>query len=386
MDQSQRIVAAIEKAIREIYDRPEGFIPLHAPSFGGREWEYVKNCLDSGWVSSAGEWVGKFEKAVAEYTGAKYAIATVNGTAAIHTALLLSGVKPGDEVLCPAFTFVATINSIIYCGAYPVFLDSDPKTLGLDSEAVVRYLHRKGIRKNDGLIYNKESGRRIIACIPMHAYGYPVDLDSILEVCWEYGISVIEDAAEALGSWYKDRHCGTFGRFGMLSFNGNKILTTGGGGMILCRDKISAKKARHLTVTAKVEHPWKYLHDQIGYNYRMPNLNAALGYAQLERMDETLALKRKQAERVNDALREERDIQVVQPPVKEVNHWFNLLRVPPDLRDVILEGLNKRGIQARASWTPVCDMPPYQSYEKFEIKKARDLFRSVICLPNGLLD
>ena len=385
MSNTKEIITVIEQAIRRIYDRSAGDIPLHAPCFRGREWEYVKECLDTGWVSSVGQYVDKFERAIENYTGARHAVATVNGTAALYIALLLSGVEPDDEVLCPTFSFVATISAIVYCSAYPVFMDSDKNTLGMDPEKMERFLSEKCIKKTNAFTYNRKSGRRVRACIPMHTYGYPLEMDSILRVCEEYNIAVIEDAAEALGSFYKGKHCGTFGRFGILSFNGNKIVTTGGGGMILTDDANLRERARHLTTTAKVNHPWEYVHDEIGYNYRMPNLNAALGCAQIENLDASLIRKRKQAERFKGLLEGESEIRVIQPETGKGNHWFNLVKIPLEHRDAILKGLNERGIQSRASWTPLCDMKPYASYEQFEIKVANELADSLICLPNGLI-
>ena len=339
MDEVKRITETVAAAVRQVYGRSAGLIPLHAPSFKGREWEYVKECLDTGWVSSVGQYVDRFEKSLADYTGSPHAVATVNGTAAIHVALLLSGVQAGDEVLCPAFTFVATISAIVYCGAHPVFMDSDPKTLGMDATKVSRFLRERGVKQGEGFTINRQSGRRIAACIPMHAYGYPVQMEPLLEVCTEYRVPVVEDAAEALGSFYKGKHCGTFGRFGILSFNGNKIMTTGGGGAILCKEPDQAKTAKHLTTTAKIDHPWDYVHNAVGYNYRLPNLNAALGCGQLEALESTLLRKRKQAEEFNRATEGAKDIEVVQPQAHEVNHWFNLVRVPSSRREEILKEL-----------------------------------------------
>jgi perosamine synthetase len=381
----EKIVALLEDGIRQVYGKADGPIPLHAPCFKGYEWEYVKNCLDNEWVSSVGEYVDRFEQMVADFTSVQHAVATVNGTAAIHIAILLAGVETEDEVLCPAFSFVATVSPIIYCHAYPVFMDSDPKTLGMDVDKLTRFLKEKCIREKDGFTYNKGSGRRIRACIPMHAYGYPVDMEPLLEMCNVYKISVIEDAAEALGSYYGNHHCGTLGKVGVLSFNGNKVVTTGGGGMILTDDEGLAKKAKHLTTTAKVAHPWEYTHDEVGYNYRMPNLNAALGCAQMENLDSFLTMKKRQAERFKKILAGEKDVRVIQPESTGANHWFNLVRVPPDCRDEVLRGLNSRGIQARTSWIPVCDMQPYVKYERFEIDWAKELSLSFICLPNGLI-
>ena len=380
----ENIVIAIEKGIRQIYSNRTADVPLHAPSFHGNERKYVRDCIDTGWVSSIGKYVEKFEEMVAQFTGAAHAIATVNGTSALHIALLLSNVDPDDEVLCPAFSFVATANSIVYCGAHPVFMDCDPDTLGMDPEKVGAFLEQRCIKKKDGFTYNRSSGRKVKACMPMHAYGYPVNMNPLEGICKANRITIIEDAAEALGSYYKGKHCGTMGLLGVVSFNGNKIITSGGGGMILTDESDLARKAKHLTTTAKVGHPWEYVHDQVGFNYRMPNINAALGCAQLEALPGFLAQKRKQAESLRACLKGSEEIKVLQPETDEVNNWFNLIEIDPDCRDDVLKSLNETGIQARAAWTPLCDMPPYEKYERFEIATARDLFRSIICLPNGL--
>lgn len=385
MGKTKKLVRAIEKAVRYIYRSYDGAIPLHAPYFIGREWEYVKDCLDSGWVSYLGGYVDRFEEKMCAFTGSQYAVAAVNGTVALHMALLLTGVKPEDEVLCPAFSFVATVSAVIYCGACPVFVDSDPETLGMDPENVSRFLQERCIRKTDGFTYNRRTGRRISACIPMHTYGYPVEMASLMALCEEHGIGLVEDAAEALGSTYHSKHCGTMGIAGILSFNGNKIITTGGGGMILTNDGGLRDKMRHLTTTAKVDHPWEFRHDEVGYNFRMPNINAALGCAQLERLPDFLDRKTEQARQFSEMLRDVAGVTVIQPEIGTANHWFNLVQVAPAYRDDVLRGLNEAGIQARASWTPVCDMSPYAGYEKFEVETAHALFASMICLPNGLM-
>ena len=385
MTSSLNIVNSINSALRKIYKRPKEFIPLHAPYFQGNEWKYVKDCINTGWVSSIGSYVNRFEKEICKFTGAKYAIATVNGTSALHVALILSGVKKGDEVLCPAFSFVATISSILYCNAIPVFIDSDPKTLGMDVVKVKRFLNENCIRRRDGFTYNKNTGRKISACIPMHAYGFPVDIEPLINLCKKYNIAIIEDAAEALGSFYKNKHCGTFGKFGILSFNGNKIITTGGGGMILTNDSNLENKAKHITTTAKINHPWEYIHDEVGYNYRMPNLNAALGCAQMEYIDEILERKKVQFNRLKEELNNYEDIEIVDTNVGRGNYWLNIIKINPEYRTKVLYELNQKGVQARAVWYPICNMKPYQRYEKFEIEVANDLFASLMCLPNGLL-
>ncbi|MGD8386336.1 MAG: LegC family aminotransferase [Desulfobacteraceae bacterium] len=381
----QEKIQRIEKAIRLVYDRREGPIPLHAPCFQGREADYVQDCIYSGWVSSVGEYVSRFERMVAEFTGAPHAVATVNGTAAILVSLVLAGVREGDGILCPAFSFVGTVSPVVSCKAVPVFMDSDPVSLGMDPRKVERFLLERCTLRQDGYTYDKTTGRRILACLPMHAYGYPADMAKLLDVCREYGVLVIEDAAEALGSRYGESHCGTMGILGILSFNGNKTITTGGGGMIITHDEDLARRAKHLTTTAKVDHPWDYMHDAVGYNFRMPNLNAALGCAQMEELESFLARKKEQAARLEGFLEGVEGVEVVSPDTGEANHWLNLARVPDEDRDDILYGLNARGIQARASWMPLCDMPPYRGYERFEIRSARELYASVICLPNGVL-
>lgn len=260
--------ASVVKMIREVYNQNEGFLPLHVPAFLGNEKKYLIECIDTTFVSSVGKFVTQFEEMIAEYTGAKYAVATVNGTAALHIALLLSGVKQDDEVITQSLTFVATANAISYTGAKPVFVDVDKDTMGLSPDAL-----RKWLKENINIInnqsFNKTTNRRIAACIPMHTFGHPCRIDEIKAICNEYHIALIEDAAESLGSTFKGKHTGTFGLFGTLSFNGNKTITTGGGGMVLTDDKELAKKAKHITTTAKVAHQWNYVHDMIGYNYQV---------------------------------------------------------------------------------------------------------------------
>ena len=385
MNSPQQIIRRIEEAVRSVYSRHQGPIPLHSPCFQGKERAYVLDCIDTGWVSSVGEYVSRLEGMVAEFTGARYAVATVNGTAAIHVSLVLAGVREGDGILCPAFSFVGTVSPVIYSRAVPVFMDSDPANLGMDTQKVARFLAERCTQGQDGYPHEKATGRRISACLPMHAYGYPADMAGLLHVCRDYGVTVIEDAAEALGSLCGGHHCGTMGAMGILSFNGNKTITTGGGGMIVTHAEDLADRAKHLTTTAKVDHPWDYMHDAVGYNFRMPNLNAALGCAQMEQLEGFLVRKREQARRLGELLTDVDGVEVVSPSGGDANHWLNLARVPPRDRDEILRGLNEQGIQARASWMPICDMPPYRDYEPFEVHVARELYASVICLPNGVL-
>jgi aminotransferase in exopolysaccharide biosynthesis len=278
---------------REIFG--SGFIPLHRPIFEGNERQYLIDCIDSNFVSSVGKKVTEFEEKVAKFTGTKYAVATVNGTAALHVAIELAGVKPGDEIISQALTFIATCNAISYAGAKPVFVDVDVDTMGLSPLALKRFLEENAEKKKNGT-FNKITGKKISACLPMHTFGFPCRIAEISDICADWNIALIEDAAESLGSYAGSFHTGTFASMATLSFNGNKIITTGGGGMIITNDAELAKRAKHITTTAKVPHPYEFVHDQIGYNYRMPNLNAALGCAQIERLEEFLLIKAKLAD------------------------------------------------------------------------------------------
>ena len=287
--------------IRDLYATQDP-IPLHQPSFIGNEKLYLKRCIDTGYVSSIGEFVSLFENKIADFCGTRYAVATTNGTSALHTALILAGVKEGDEVITQPLTFIATVNAISYCGAKPVFVDIDMDTLGLSPVKVYEFLESNCVKKRDGIFYNRQSGRRVAACLPMHTFGHPVKIDQLSEICREFGINLVEDAAESLGSYFKGQHTGSFGVFGTLSFNGNKIITAGGGGVILTNNEALAKKAKHITTQAKVPHPWSFEHDEVGYNYRMPNINAAVCLAQLEKLGIFLSAKRKLAACTNSFL------------------------------------------------------------------------------------
>ena len=278
--------------IRKLYKKPEGIISLHEPLFRGNEKKYMEECIDTTFVSSVGKFVDQFELEMAKFTGAKKAVAIVNGTNALHLALKLVGVRENTEVITQSLTFVATANAISYCYAKPVFIDVDIETMGLSPEALLHFLETETEQKTDGC-YNIKTNRRIAACVPMHTFGHPCRIDEIVEICYNYNIVLVEDASESLGSLYKNQHTGTFAKIGVLSFNGNKTITTGGGGMLLFKDEKLAQKAKHLTTQAKVPHPWEFVHDEIGYNYRMPNINAALGLAQLEQLPSFLESKRK---------------------------------------------------------------------------------------------
>jgi len=369
--------------VRELYrtDRP---IPLHAPQFQGREKEYLLDALDSTFVSSVGQYVDRFEADCAHYTGAKYAVATVNGTSALHVALLLAGVKRDEEVITQALTFVATCNAIHYCGADPVFVDVDRATLGLSAQALANYLDRFAEERN-GETWNKQTGKRIAACLPMHTFGHPADMPGIADVCEKYRIPVVEDAAEALGSTLYDRHCGTFGRLGVLSFNGNKIMTTGGGGMILTDDEKLAKQAKHLTTTAKQPHAWQFIHDQVGFNYRMPNLNAALGVAQLECLRSFLDKKRELAERYIDWCGRNRLQCIVEPDAARSNYWLNAV-VLEDVaeRDAFLKATNEQGVMTRPVWEPMHRLPMYRYCQRDSLVNTEWAAARVVNIPSSV--
>src|SRR6185436_14517379 len=322
---------------------------LHEPVFEGDEWRNVKDCLDTGWVSSVGAYVDRFESELGELAGG-YAIAVMNGTAALHACMLVAGVEANDEVLVPALTFIATANAVSYCGAVPHFVDSDPRTLGVDPERLGRYLAEAAATRDGGL-WNRRTGRRIRAIVPMHTFGHPVDMDALLEVAARFHLAVIEDAAESLGSTYKGRHTGALAPIGALSFNGNKIITTGGGGAIVTRDRATAATAKHLTTTARLPHRWSFLHDQVGYNYRMPNLNAALGCAQLAALPALVRRKRALADRYAGAFAGLKGARIFrEPEFAASNYWLNVLLLDEGAsgkRDEILDASNAAGVHTR---------------------------------------
>lgn len=364
-----------------------GPLTLHEPAFLGNEWAYVKECLDTGWVSSVGKFVDHFEQQLADYTGVKRAVAVVNGTAALHVCLKLVGVEQGDEVLMPTLTFVATANAVSYCGAIPHFVDSEEATLGLDPGKLDIYLKEISEIRKDGC-FNKRTGRRIKAVVPMHAFGHPVDLDPLVEVCHRYQLELIEDAAESLGSYYKGRHTGNWGKVSALSFNGNKVITTGGGGAILTNDEELGKLAKHLTTTARVAHKWSFIHDQVGYNYRLPNINAALGCAQLEQLPGFIDNKRKLADNYRKAFAGIDGIRFfTEPCFAQSNYWLNVLLLDKDFtnqRDSLLEETNNRGIMTRPVWTLMHELEMYQSSPRMEnLDAATDLERRLINIPSS---
>ncbi|PPC91000.1 MAG: aminotransferase DegT [Methylobacter sp.] len=347
------------RLVREIY-QTDAFIPLHAPRFLGNEKKYLNDVLDSTYVSTIGPYVERFEAEVAKFTGARYAVATVSGTAALHTALILAGVKPGEEVITQALTFTATANAVHYCGAEPVFIDVERSTLGMSVVALDRFLAERTERRGD-YFFNKKTGKRIAACLPMHTFGHPCDIPGLLEVCRRYQLPLVEDAAEALGSRLNGKHCGTFGLLGAISFNGNKIMTTGGGGMILTDDENLAKEALHLTTTAKLPHPWQFVHDRIGFNYRMPNLNAALGVAQLESLPVYVQKKRALAQVYREWSRKHGFVSVDEPVSAASNYWLNAL-VLSDIqqRDEFLQFSLGQKVMTRPVWEPLNHLPAYR--------------------------
>ncbi len=381
-----RLSAELVTAVRRVLPQGGTSYPLHEPLFGGKEWDYVKSCLDSGWVSSAGAFVGRFEQQICEVTGSEEAIATVNGTAALHLCLLAAGVRPGDEVIVPALTFVATANAVSYCGATPHFADSAETTLGLDPKRLAEHLATVGERR-DGSLHNKTNGRRIAAVVVTHVLGHPADLDPLLSLCREQRLPLIEDAAEALGSTYKSRHVGRHGLLAALSFNGNKVLTTGGGGAVITDDEALAERVRHLSTTAKQPHAWRYDHDAVGYNYRMPNINAALGCAQLEQLSGLLHAKRALAARYASALAEVEGLRcVTEPAFARSNYWLNAVLIDAGdtgVRDELLKALHAEGILARPAWTLMHRLPAYAEAPRADLEVAKDIERRLICLPSS---
>ena len=361
------------------------FVPLHAPIFPGREKEYVGDTIESTFVSSVGAYVDRFEKDMAVYTGAPKAVATVNGTAALHIALKLAGVEPGDLVITQPLTFVATCNAITYCGAEPVFVDVDRGTLGLSATAFQNWLEENAKLDADGLCRTRADNKLIRACVPMHTFGHPADLDGLVRVTSDWNIILVEDAAESLGSFYKGQHTGTFGALGTLSFNGNKILTTGGGGMILA-DVVLGERAKHLTTTAKKPHPYEYIHDEVGYNYRLPNLNAALGCAQLEQLEAFIEAKRALAAAYQDALSATNLAFVSEPEGCRSNYWLNAIVCEDKAhRDALLETTNQQGVMTRPIWALMNHLSMYQNCRRGDLSVAEWLEARVVNLPSSVI-
>jgi aminotransferase in exopolysaccharide biosynthesis len=371
------------KFIREQY-RSNDFIPLHAPVFIGREREYLADTIDSTFVSSVGAYVDRFEGEIASYTGSPRAIATMNGTAALHIALQLADVKHGDLVITQPLTFIATCNAISYCGAEPVFVDVDRHTLGLSPDAVSAWLEEHAQLDDAGICRTNSDGRVVRACLPMHTFGHPVDLDGLLAVCHRWNLVLVEDAAESLGSYYKGRHTGTFGVLGALSFNGNKIITTGGGGMILSGESLGTR-AKHLTTTAKKPHPYEYVHDEVAYNYRLPNLNAALGCAQLEQLETFITQKRDLASRYAAQLKGSELELFSEPAGCRSNYWLNaVLCENLQRRDALLKATNDNGVMTRPGWALMNHLPMYSNCRCGQVNKAEWLEARIVNLPSSM--
>jgi len=361
-------------------------VALHEPALTGNELRYVTDCIESGWVSSVGQYVERFERELAAYTGAAHAVAVSNGTSALQVALQLVGVQANDEVLVPALSFVATANAVRHCAAFPHFVDSSYATLGLDPLALDEHLRDIAELRPQGC-FNRRSGRRIAAVVPMHTFGHPVDMPALLEVAERWQLQIVEDAAESLGSQLNGQHTGTFGRCAILSFNGNKIVTTGGGGAILSKDSELAKRAKHLTTTAKQPHPFAFFHNEVAYNYRMPNLNAAMGCAQLERLDEFLSAKRALTEQYAKAFSDMAEVSLfMQREGTEANYWLQTLLLASSVaeqRDSILEATNAAGQMTRPAWQLLPTLPMYQNSECMPIPVAENLVRRIINLPSS---
>lgn len=370
--------------IRRTFNAETDFIPLHAPYFGGNEKKYLNETIDSTFVSSVGAFVNLFEEKMAEYTGAKYAIACVNGTNALHMAMLVCGVESDDEVLSQALTFIATANAISYIGAKPVFIDVDRDTMGMSPTSLQNFLEEFGEKREDGFTYNKSTGRRISACVPMHTFGLPLRIDEIAEICRKWNIQLIEDAAESLGSYYKGKHTGVFGKMGVFSFNGNKTITCGGGGAIITDDEKLARRAKHLTTQAKIPHPWKFRHDEVGYNYRMPNVNAALACAQLEQLNEIQKNKRELAEKYKAFFAETTYQFVEESENSKANYWLNALVLKDEAeRDEFLTQTNEAGVMTRPIWDLMSSLPMFEDCQNDGLQNSKWLEERVVNIPSS---
>jgi perosamine synthetase len=370
--------------IRSVY-KTDSFIPLHEPRFSGNEKKYLNECIDSTFVSSVGKFVDEFENKIASYTGAKYAIATSNGTSALHISLLISGVENGHEVITQSLTFVATCNAISYCNAAPIFIDVDKDTMGMSPVALENFLKANAIVKNQQCV-NKSTGNIIKACVPMHTFGHPCRIKEIHRICKEWQITLVEDSAESLGSYYNDQHTGTFGELGVISFNGNKIITSGGGGCILTDNEVLAIKAKHITTTAKETHKWEYTHDLVGYNYRMPNLNAALIVAQLEQLNGFLKSKRFLAKSYEEFFNGS-DIQFFsEPENSKSNYWLNSIILKDDSqRNLFLDETNSQSVMTRPIWTLMNKLPMFKEAQCGDLTNSEWLEERVVNIPSSVV-
>lgn len=373
----------IVSCIKELFPGQD-FVPLHAPCFAGNEKKYLNECIDSTFVSSVGPFVDRLEREMAAFTGATRAVVCVNGTNAIHLALMLVGVGKGDEVLTQPLTFIATCNALSYCGAHPVFIDVDRDTLGLSPTKMEEWIEEHAELRGDAL-YNKHTGRRIKACVPMHTFGHPVHLDKLVEVCRTYHLELVEDAAESIGSYYHGQHTGTFGRVGVVSFNGNKTITTGGGGMLLLQEEELAKKAKYLSTQAKVPHQWEFVHDEIGYNYRMPNINAALGCAQLEMLPLFLAKKRELAALYKGYFDALGVAFITEPEGTCANYWLNAVLLKDRVeRDAFLEYTNGHGVVTRPIWQLMNRLPMFEQAMCGDLSNSEYLSDRIVNLPSSV--
>lgn len=372
--------------IRFLFDKPQGFIPLHSPVFHGNEKKYLEECIDTTYVSSVGKFVDRFEIEMAQYTGSEKAVVCLNGTNALHLALMLVGVDRGHEVITQPLTFIATANAIAYCGAEPVFLDVDLDTMGLSPESLLHFLENNAYyNKSTNQLINKTTNRPISACVPMHTFGHPCRIDEIVEICNHFQLPVVEDAAESLGSFYKNKHTGTFGKIGVLSFNGNKILTTGGGGMLLFQDTELAKKAKHMTTQAKVLHPWEFVHDEVGYNYRMPNINAALGLAQLEQISGFLTSKKKLAQQYAAFFKTHEIPFMTEPLNASSNYWLNCIFLKDrNERDAFLKFSNDNDVMTRPAWQLMNKLPMFENCQTDNLANVKIISETLVNIPSSV--
>ncbi|WP_418357306.1 LegC family aminotransferase [Shewanella basaltis] len=368
--------------VKELYQTND-FIPLHAPTFSGNEQQYVSETISSTFVSSVGKFVDDFERHIEDFTGTSKAVATVNGTAALHASLYMSGVKSNDIVITQSLTFVATCNALHHMGAVPAFVDVSPVSLGLCPKALTDFLEQNAILTDSGAIH-KTTKQRIKAVVPMHTFGHPVELEELLLVCSEWEIALIEDAAESLGSFYKGKHTGTFGDFGAISFNGNKIITTGGGGMVLCKTIESGKRTKHITTTAKVPHAYEFFHDEAGFNYRMPNLNAALGCAQMENLNNFIDNKRQLANLYLDFFKNTDFRFVTEPSYAKSNYWLNAIICPNyDEREKLLKLTNANGVMTRPVWQLMHRLPMYQNAMRGDLAYSEFIEAHLVNIPSS---
>lgn len=371
--------------VQDIYQTKE-FIPLHAPMFAGNEKEYVNNTLESTFVSSVGKYVDQFEQQIEEFTGTAKAIATVNGTAALHTALYMAGVKQGDLIITQALTFVATCNALYHMGAEPVFVDVSKISLGLCPKALDIYLEDNALINNDGFSQHKVTQQVFRAVVPMHTFGHPVELDELMAVCAKWNIALVEDAAESLGSFYKGQHTGTFGSFSAVSFNGNKVITTGGGGMVLCKSYDEGMHTKHVTTTAKVPHPYEFFHDEPGFNYRLPNLNAALGCAQMEVLPAFLKQKRALALQYKNLFKDSDFKFIEEPEYAKSNYWLNAI-ICPDVasREALIKETNANGVMTRPIWQLMHRLPMFKKALRGDLKVSKWVEAHLVNLPSSVI-